>query len=339
MLKIKEIKTKTIWEKFLNKKQINPYPFFQSWNWGEVQKRLGFNILRLGIFDKFKLIGVCLIIDIEAKRGHYLHLRHGPVFLEYENKYSKIIFTYIKKIAKDKNISFIRTSPLITSNSSLNFYFKKNGFIDSPVHNMDAETSWVLKIDKSEEDLLKEMRKTHRYLIKKAINSDIEVICSKKTSDVDLFLPLYRSLSEKKGFVPHQGIKEEFEIFSKDNQALLFFAKYNDKIISAAMIIFLQEMAIYHHGASLEEYRHLPSAYLLQWQAILEAKKRGKKFYNFWGISPLNSKNHPWSGLTLFKTGFGGYTQEFIHAKDFSLNISYWKTYLIEYISKKIKGY
>lgn len=339
MLKIEEIKNKKIWEEFLNKKQINPYPFFQSWNWGEMQRKLGFNILRLGVFDQSKLIGLCLTIDIEAKRGHYLHLRHGPVFLEYKSEYLKTFFAYIKKIAKNRNTSFIRTSPLITNKSASNLYFKKNDFIDSPIHNMDAEISWILDIDKSEEDLLKEMRKTHRYLIKKAMNLDIEIVRSKKVSDINLFLPIYKSFSKKKGFVQHKGIKEEFEIFIKDNQVLLFFAKHDNKIISSAMIIFLKNMAIYHHGASLEKYRHLPASYLLQWQAILEAKKRGKKLYNFWGIAPLNSKNHPWSGLTLFKTGFGGYPQEFIHAKDLPLNIWYWKTYLIDYISKKTKGY
>lgn len=339
MLKIEKINNKRIWENFLNKKEISPYPFFQSWNWGEVQEKLGFNILRLGIFNKSRLIGLSLIIEVKAKRGHYLHLRHGPVFLEYKSQYLDAFFIHIKKIAKERKTSFIRISPLIPRESQINFYFKSNNFIVSPIHNMDAEISWVLNINKPVEILLKEMRKSHRYLIKKAMNMDIKIVRSKKVSDINFFLPIYKSLSKRKGFIPHQGIKEEFGIFNKDKQIILFLAKYKDKIIAGSIIIFIKDMAIYRHGASVEEYRDIPASYFLQWQAILEAKKRGKKLYNFWGIAPLNSKNHPWKGLTLFKTGFGGNIQEFIHAKDLPRNLWYWKTYFIEYISKKIKGY
>ena len=41
--------------------------------------------------------------------------------------------------------------------------------------------------------------------------------------------------------------------------------------------------------------------YLLQWQQILEAKKRGCAEYDFWGI---NEKK--WPGVTRFKKGFSG---------------------------------
>jgi len=339
MLKINEIKNQKNWENFLNKKEISFYPFFQSWSWGEVQKKLGFNILRFGLFEDSKLIGVFLIIEIKAKRGHFLHLRHGPVLLDFKSRYFDKIIVFLKKLSKELGTSFVRVSPLIENEETNELIFKKRGFINAPIHNMDAQNCWVLDITKPEEQLLKEMRKNHRYLIRKALTTNIKIIRSKKLSDIDTFINLYRDLSSRKHFVPHRGIKEEFEVLAKEDEALLLLAEYDSKIICGALIVFIGNMAIYHHGVSADRYRDVPASYLVQWEAILEAKKRRKTLYNFWGITPENQPNHPWEGITLFKTGFGGERQDFIHAKDLPLNIFYWKNYIIEYITKIKKGY
>lgn len=337
MLKIEEIKNKKPWEGFLDKTEF--YPFFQSWDWGEVQKKLGFDILRFGLFDDKDMVSVFLIVDVNAKRGHYLHLRHGPVLNDFKEKYFDEVVNFSKKTARDRNASSIRISPLIKEGSIDRNFFKKTGFINAPIHNMDAQNCWVLDINKKDEQILKEMRKTHRYLIRKAQNMGIKIIRSKNLSDIKDFINIYNQLSVRKHFVPHRGIKEEFEILSKNDEAALFLAEYHKKIISGAVVVFIGNTAIYHHGVSAEEYRDIPASYLVQWEAIREARKRGKSTYNFWGIVPVDKPNHPWKGITLFKTGFGGKRMDFIHAQDLPLNIRYWKSYLIEYITKLKKGY
>ena len=338
MIKIKEVSDKRAWTLFLN--LVEPFPYFQSWNWSEVLERLGDKVLRLGTYDsKNNLTGVCLVNKVKAKRGNYLHVRHGPVFLKFNLSHFDNVLDCIKNIAVEENAAFIRISPLVKRDDIGIEFFKKRGFRDAPSHNMDAEICWVLDITKSEEELLRGMRKTHRYLIKKAKSLGIEIIGSKNPSDIKRFLPLYSDLSKRKHFVPHKGIAEEFGVFGKDDEAVLFLAKYKNKIISGALVMYVSGTAIYRHGASSFEYRDIPASYLLQWEAILEARKRGKKTYNFWGIAPTDAKNHPWQGLTLFKTGFGGYRLEFLHAQDLPLNLWYWKTYSIEYLTRIIKGY
>ena len=78
---------------------------------------------------------------------------------------------------------------------------------------------------------------------------------------------------------------------------------------------------------------------MLQWEVIKEAKNRGKSVYNLWGITPAGKKRHPWKGLTVFKTGFGGQVIEYLHAKDYSLSPRYYLTYGIEWLRKVSKGY
>jgi peptidoglycan pentaglycine glycine transferase (the first glycine) len=340
MLKTIEITSKNEWEKMFTDTAVTMYPFFQSWNWGEVQKGLGNIVWRIGLYENNILIGGCQIVDVAARRGHYLHLRHGPVLKAFTKEYFTVLFEYIKKLAKNNHASFIRLSPLLSKQENSSLPFLKNRYISSPLHNMDAEICWVLDITKSEDELLQQMRKSHRYLIRKGIaNTELKIIQTKNSKDIQQFLPLYKQLSKRRHFVPHTGIIEEFETFANDNQEVLYLAKYNNQIIAGAMIAFVGNMAIYRHSASNDEFKQIPAMHVVLWEAIKEAKKRGKKQFNFWGIAPDDKPNHPWKGLTLFKTGFGGEKKEFIHAIDIPLSPLYLKTYGIESITKILKGY
>ncbi len=78
-LEIRKIEDKKIWEDFLF--QCEEKTFLQSWNWGEFQKKMGNKIWRLGVFKNGELIGVTLVIKIEAKRGRFLFVPHGPCLL------------------------------------------------------------------------------------------------------------------------------------------------------------------------------------------------------------------------------------------------------------------
>ncbi len=338
MVKVKEVASKSTWKNFLEHYR-GFFPFFQTWNWGEVQKTLGFGVTRLGIYEGDILVGIAQVVRIHAKRGNYLHLRHGPVMSTYRKDYLQALLTYLRRLDNGK-YAFIRTSPLVEKSGKEYDMLKTLGFRDAPMHNMDAEICWVLDITTSEETLLSDMRKSHRYLIKKSQKEHIEIVkMDEVNKDALSFLEIYNSLASHRGFVAHKGLVEELEILGADKEAVLFLAKYEGKVIGGALIDFAGNMAIYHHGASDDTYRNLSVSYLLQWEAIQEAKKRGKKIYNFWGIASNESKKHPWAGLTMFKTGFGGEKREFMHAQDLPLSPWYIKTYLIETLTRIRKGY
>ncbi len=75
-MKIRKINNKDKWENFL--KQCEEKTFLDSWNWGEFQKKLGKNVWRFGIYGE-ELESVALVIKIEARRGTFLFVPHGPV--------------------------------------------------------------------------------------------------------------------------------------------------------------------------------------------------------------------------------------------------------------------
>jgi len=309
---LKEAVSKKVWNAVVAKHA--PMALFQSWEWGEVEKKLGHKIWRLTWPE-----GIAQIVKVQARRGTFLHIRHGPI--------GKVDFNDLKNLAKKEGAWFIRVSPQIEDSEKNRLFFQKNNFVPAPIHAMDAEVCWVLNLDKPEEELLAGMRKTTRYEIKHATPAVA------KSKHIDDFLNLYNETSKRHNFTEHKGIREEFETLDCD----LFLASHDKQLLAAAIIVYFGDEAIYHHGASMPN--KVGASYALQWAAIREAKRRGKKLYNFWGIAPEESKNHPWHGLTTFKTGFGGRLVRFAHAQDLPVSPLYLIPKTIETIRKRIKGY
>ncbi len=340
-MEIKEITDKKTWEEFIYK--YSSGSLFQSWNWGETIKKISndqlpiTNLWRLGVFDNGQLVGIAQLNKVRARRGSFLHVRHGPIFSSWEKNYLHYLIDYLKNLNQAEKTLFLRMSPLIENNADNKRLLKEFGFIDSPIHAMDGEYCWILDLRFGEEEILSGMRKTTRYLIRQAQKLGVEIVKSKNKDDIFEFLTLYEHTSRRHKFAAHKGIMEEFEQFLYDDQILLFKGYFEKKLISTALIIFYCNQAIYHHSASIEQ--KIPVNYLLQWEVIKEAKKRKMDFYNMWGIAPAGKIHHPWKGLTIFKQGFGGEIKEYLHAQDLSLSIRYYATYLWECARKIKKGY
>lgn len=344
---IKEIKSKEVWENFV-KRQKYTSPF-ESWNWGEFERSLGNKFEKLGIFDNEKLVGLLPVKHVCAKRGKYLNLRHGPIF-DFENRgiWTEVLKFIVEK-ARRERCWFVRLSPLILQDLELKYADILSYFKESPGHDIDGEITWILNLLRSEEEILNNMRKNTRYYIRKGERDGVEVIKTQETKYIDEFWKIYTDTVKRQKWhaYPYEYIKKEFEIFKKDDQVDLYLAKYKGKFIAGSLILYYSDQAIYHHSGILTKYLKIPASYLIQWEAIRQAKKRGLKWYNFWGISPLVMEGgeyqaqaeHPWTGLTFFKLGFGGEVRQFIHAKDLLISKKYYITRFFEKVERWKRGY
>ena len=332
---IKEVFDKKTWEDFLcMRPEAN---FLQSWQWGEFHKNLGNTIKRVGLYDKSKLAGVMLSIVEDAKRGRFLTVPGGPIISWEDSRMTKAFAREAKQQAKESNCVFDRVRPQLESNKLTKDLFEKNGFINAPMH-LHAELTSQLDITKKEEELLSNMRKTTRYEIRHAQSLGVKITTTRDPENIRKFYDLQISTSKRQKFVPFSFdfLYKQFKSFAMENKALLFTASFEDVILAQAFVIFYANEAVYHYGASASEGRKYPGAYLIQWEAIREAKKRGIKRYNFWGVAPPNQQNHRFYGISLFKRGFGGQDFQYLHAQDLIISYPrYFVNYLVEY-SRKI---
>jgi lipid II:glycine glycyltransferase (peptidoglycan interpeptide bridge formation enzyme) len=322
---VREVTNKEIWEDFsLN---VSPNTFLQSWDWGEFNATFGRKIWRLGLFEREQLIGICLLIKYPSRFGSYLYTPRGPI-LSWKNwNEFDCLFAKIKEIAKEEAAIFIKTDPLLPIEESVSREFKKRNFVSAETF-IQVEDAWLLPLDRSEEELLADMRKTTRYLIRAEEKQDITIEQSNKNEDAKAFVDLLYATATRKGFVNHpkEYYLKQFEILGAEDQEKIFISRRSGKVQAMAIIAFYGDSAYYLHGASLPAEKGSSVGYLLQWEAIKEAKRRGCKYYNFWGV--VKDKHfhpgHPWHGFSLFKRGFGGFKYSYIRAQDFPLSSKYY---------------
>jgi len=296
---ILEIKDVKIWDNFIASRQN--HTFLHSWAWGEFNEVMGDKIWRLALYNGATVKAVVLIIKVHARRGDFLFIPHGPIG---DREAFPAIARKAKELANQAGANFIRISPLTPA----------------------------------EDELLMHMRKTTRNLIRRAQKEGVEIKTGTSDEDVEVFYDLYKETVKKHNFTPFSlaYIKNQVKIFSQNNSVRVFTARHKGQPLASSIIMFYGDSAFYHHGASIQS--KIPAAYLLQWEAIREAKRRGHKFYNFWGIIKEDvSLSHPWQGITLFKKGFGGFQSDYLHAQDMPLSWKYWINWTIETIRKKVR--
>lgn len=319
------------WEELVKN---NPYSgFMQSFFWTDFTNLLGWPTFKIGVFDSKKLIGGAIVTKFKTDNGHnYLYIPEGPVLI-FESKEADQIFngliTEIDKIADltgNSLTSHLRIDPKL---KELPVFFKR--FQKAPI-NPEPLRTLLLDLSLSKKDLLAQMKPKGRYNIKLAQKYGLRVISTDLQSGLDDFLKFYHQTVNRKQF---EGKDEIYFIKLAKNlkpqDAKFFFIKDQENILAVALVIFYGELATFLFGASSDLHREKMAPYLLQWEIICQAKSRGFKWYDFYGIAPdENDLNHPWQGFTTFKLKFGGEQVKYIGAYDCIYNQNLYKEYLLK---------
>ncbi|MDP2586539.1 MAG: peptidoglycan bridge formation glycyltransferase FemA/FemB family protein [Candidatus Komeilibacteria bacterium] len=338
-IKFSFITDQKIWQDFVCATEF--FTFLHSWEWGSLQDGLGEKIFRVGLFKNDQLQSVALLIKIKARRGTYLLCPHGPLFkrgIKPEtlfNNWSK----YLKDLGKTESADFIRLASVLPNTLESVKLLKDQGFIFAPMH-QHTETTWVLDLNRSEKELFSQMRKTTRYLIKRAEKEGVLIQSASSQEDIQKFCQLHLRHSQKTGYEPfsQKFIAQLFKSFPAD-QISLKFALYENQIDAASVIIYYGQTAAYYLAVADTKHSKFSPAYLLQWQSIIEAKNKDCTSYNFWGISPDSNPKHPLAGVSLFKQGFGGEVRDLLHAYDYPLTKKYYLNWLVETFRRIKRGY
>jgi len=336
-MKIKLINKKEIWEKFVLSQ--HPNVFLQSWSWGEVHRMLAKKIFRLGLFEKKRLIGVALLIKEKAKRGSYFALPGGPILLSWQKKTLIFLFKEIRKMAQKERVIFIRVRPNIEDKWDNRRFFKELGFLPAPMY-LHVENTLQLDLTKTLDSLLRDMRKNTRYSIRRAEREGVMTETTINRKDIEILYRLQMETARRHHFVPFskEFFEKHFAAFLTDNQIALIKSKYKGEVLAIGMFVFYGDTAVYHYSGSSSKYLQIPASYAMLWRAIREAKNRGCKIFDLWGIAPAGNSHHRFAGVGLFKKGFGGLETNYLHARDLPLTWFYWLTYLFETLRKLRRG-
>ncbi len=370
MITVNEARDSGAWDGFLSSGRYRP--FLQSWTMGEVYADIGQVAVRLEIRRDGALVGICFGHVVPARRGRHLSIPYGPVFRDDLEgaALQEILPEFLKALraaAKAHRCSFIRMSPFVPAEKGAAFVqaLRTAGatVVPSPLHLL-AEHLWYLPLrspdpwtadavssPRTADEILMQLRKTTRNLVRRAEKDGVTIEASPDpVADLKHFIALHDETRRRHGFTPYTDafFSAQVQRFAKNGMCTLYLARYQGQVIASAIHMHAFGETSYHHGASADAFKKIPASYLLQWKAVEDALRRGDRVYNFWGIAPTTTdadgtlraeKGHPFAGVTLFKTGFGGACLPLLHCIDLPLAPSYRVTRLFEIARKWKRGF
>ena len=336
---IEDATSRQKWDNFVTShKEAN---FLQSWDFYEFHKNRGNEIVRRIILEEksSKIIGAYAGVIENAKRGRYLAIAGGPIIDWTDKKLVDLVFQDIRKQGEKHHCVFVRVRPQLEREEKNFKIFKEHGLKLAPTY-LSVEYAAILDLHKTEEEIIKNMHRRIRYAVNNARNKGFTIEKSQNPADIHEFYQIQLQTARRQNFVSFSEdyLTKQFAAFAKNNEAVLYTAKYNGEILAQNFMIFYGNEASYHYAVSTELGTKLSGSPILHVEAMRDARKRGIFRYNLWGIVGENEKNHRFYGVSFFKRGFGGEELKYLPAHDLIINhLKYQKTKLIENIRKKIR--
>ncbi|MBR2600853.1 peptidoglycan bridge formation glycyltransferase FemA/FemB family protein, partial [Candidatus Saccharibacteria bacterium] len=325
------------WDKF-----ITSHPeanFLQSWDFYEFHKSRGNTVVRRIAMDGKKIIAAFAGVVEAAKRGRHLAIAGGPI-LDWTNKtLVKEIFADMKSEGEKNHCVFVRVRPQLERSEKAFKLFADLGLKKAPTF-LSVEYAAILDLNKSEEEIIKCMHRRIRYAVNNARNKGFTIEKSQDPKDIHEFYKIELATAKRQEFVAFSEdfLTKQFAAFAKNNEAVLYTAKYEGQILAQNFMIFYGNEASYHYAVSTELGTKMSGSPILHVEAMRDARERGIKRYNLWGIVGEDEKNHRFYGVSFFKRGFGGDELKYLPAHDLIISpIKYQKTKLIETVRKKIR--
>ena len=335
---VEECASKKEWDAFITSfKESN---FLQSWDFYEFYQSINHQVTRR-VFRRDGKIIAAYAGEVEpAKRGRHLAIAGGPILDWQDHGLIKLVFEDMKKVATNLRCIFVRVRPQLENNQDSMQLFKEHNFKKAPMY-LSVEYAGILDLNKTEEEIMANMRQRLRRALRKAEKNQIKIETSTDPESIKEFYQIELQTAKRHSFYAfsEEFLTKQFAAFCKSREAVLYIAKKDDEILAENFMIFYGNEASYHYGVSSELGTKYSGAPLLHMQAMRDARKRGITRYNFWGIVDEEDTKHRFYGVSVFKRGFGVSELKYLPAHDLILDkkLYYLKTYLIETLRRKIR--
>jgi lipid II:glycine glycyltransferase (peptidoglycan interpeptide bridge formation enzyme) len=317
----------------------------QSYEWGEIKAKTGWQPLRMIIEETGKPIAAISILKriIPGIKKAIFYAPRGPV-LDIENKdVFDFLLTEVKKLAKQHNAIFLKIDPDVPNeNKAFKELLLSRGFRTAEkgegFEGIQPKFVFRLDITPDLETLLANMHSKTRYNIRLAERKGVTIKTKCSKSDLKNFYDILLETCERDNFlVRSYGYFEDmWDYLVERGYAKLFMAEYAGQYVAGTLAFIFGKKAWYIYGASSNSYRNVMPNYLLQWTMIKWAKENGCTLYDFRGVPGDLTEENPLYGLFKFKKGFNGVYTQFVGEFDLVYApFSYWLWHTVEPIYQK----
>ena len=304
----------------------------QSWEWGEFKARHGWQASRLLWRANGQPLAAASILQRKMPRLPFplLYVPRGPLLNWTNARLIERVLTDLETLARQRKAICIKIDPDVYYPDRSPSFSPRPACATDTARLLEAR-GWrysdeqiqfcntvLLDLDRSEEDLLAEMKSKTRYNVRLAARRGV-TIHQGTTADLQTFYQLYVETSQRDGFLirPYDYYKDAWGSFMQAGFAHLLLAEVEGEAVAGLILFTFGSTAWYMYGASSIRHRKTMPNNLLQWEAIRKAKAAGCSLYDLWGAPNQLDESDPMWGVVRFKLGLGGQLAQGIGAWDY----------------------
>lgn len=309
-----QLLTPQAWDRF-----IDDHPeahILQTRPWGELKSAFGWKPRYVQEED----LGALILFRRLPLGISVAYIPRGPVGRGDWIKF----WPMVDELCRNERAIFLRVEPNLWEPVSEDFSHRQLPAFIKADQTIQPPRTILIDLQADDEDLLMAMKSKTRYNIRLAERKDVTV---HESDDVVGFHRMMLTTGERDAFGVHSldYYQRAYDCFSPRGACVLLIAEYEGQPLAGLMAFAHGNTAWYFYGASTDQERNRMPTYLLQWEAMRWAKRKGCQIYDLWGVpdypeteleaSFLDRSDGLW-GVYRFKRGFGGELKRTVGAWD-----------------------
>lgn len=297
----------------------------QSWQWGELKSRYGWQAQRLAWGGE----AAAQVLTRSALRGlvKVMYVPRGPL-LDWNNAALRVqVLDDLENLARRERAILLKLDADVPNPEALSSELRARGWRFSP-DQIQFRNTVTLDLARTGEEILAGMKQKTRYNLKLAAKKGVRVRPG-SAADFDLLYRLYAETSVRDGFVIRAAeyYKDVWGTLMRAGLAQPLIAEVEAEPVGGLVLFKFGRTAWYFYGMSRDAHREKMPNHLLQWEAIRWAQAQGCQMYDFWGAPDEFTESDSMWGAWKFKEGFGGQIVRGLGAWDYAPSPMLYKLY------------
>lgn len=303
------------WQSFLEATSAGD--FLHDWAWAQVTALDGQPQHRYVLTEEEGIVAIVAAQERALVGGRtFWYVPHGPV-LDWEAPAAadrlRAVLIGLRMAARGHSAIAVKLEPRVAVESPARSLLDGLRLRHVPETLQVGQTRIVELLD--DEALLAGFDKDTRYGVRRAGRDGVSVSAFEDAGDrrpIDDLHALVGETQKRAGF-PMPSIERyrlTWSALAGSGRAAILEARREGELLASGMVVAEGARSYYLYSGSRREERGQPkrfASYLLQWEMMRFARRRGAVHHDLWGIAPPNAgPEHAWYGVGLFKKGFGG---------------------------------
>lgn len=306
---MRKIEDKNEWN--TNVIKCNNYNFYQSYEWGQLKSKLGWQIDRF-LCEKNGQISLCQCLKKGVLGIDVIWLPGGPLLSDNSNvTIMESLLEGITDYYRKKNkFNYIRLNCQVNSSSHLEMAFRKQGF-QCPYYRIATNLTYIANKDYFE-NIEQRLSSNWKRNLRRSFRHNFCVSIKTNVEDIEEIYKLYEETAKLKKISKTKSLdflKEIHQLFG--SRMITFLVHEDSENFSCRIILVFGRRAYDFLAATTTKGRKNYSSYFLVHKVFQWCAENSMVSFDFSGVDPLRAK-----GVYNFKKGTGTELVNFIGEKD-----------------------